>query len=97
MATFAAFSQDSVLVPINSTTLYTFSAIAVSTYWLRCRACLSPNSFSVRVLALGTHYTHALGLIVQAILLRRFSLVVRPKELVVEKTKICPDCNKAIC
>jgi predicted amidophosphoribosyltransferase len=36
------------------------------------------------------------GLIVQAILLRRFSLVVRPKELVVEKTKICPDCNKAI-
>jgi hypothetical protein len=36
------------------------------------------------------------GIIVQGILLRRFSLVVRAKELVVEKTKVCPDCNRAI-
>jgi hypothetical protein len=36
------------------------------------------------------------GIIVQAILLRRFSLIMRPKGLLVEKTKVCPDCNRAI-
>jgi hypothetical protein len=36
------------------------------------------------------------GMIVQAILFRRFRLLMRSKELAVEKTKICPDCNRAI-
>src|SRR6185437_10761132 len=45
-ATFAAFSQDSVLVPISSITLYTFSAIVVFSIGWKRKACTRDHLLS---------------------------------------------------